>query len=61
MFSFIKLNFRFKGKKQPAMQNNSVNNGIFLFLGTRIWLLVPVYWYENPSEYITERCGYGCM
>ena len=35
------------------MQNNSVNKSIFHFLGTRIWVAMLVYQYENPSGYIT--------
>ena len=35
------------------MQNNSVNKGIFNFLGNRIWVPMPVYHYENHSRYIT--------
>ena len=38
------------------MQNNSVNvkvKGIFHFLGTRIWVAMLVYWYENSSGYVT--------
>ena len=31
------------------MQNNSVNKGIFHFSGARIWVPMPVYWFENPS------------
>ena len=34
------------------MQNNSVNKGIFNFLGARIWAPMPVYWYENRSEHV---------
>ena len=30
------------------MQNNSVNKGIFYFLGGKIWVPMPVYQYENP-------------
>ena len=37
------------------MQNNSVNECIFHFLGARIWAPIPVYRYENPSRYITEK------
>ena len=36
------------------MQNNSVNEGIFRFLGARIWTPMPVYRYENPSGYVTD-------
>ena len=35
------------------MRNNSVNKDIFHFLGARIWMPVPLYWYENRSAYIT--------
>ena len=35
------------------MESNSVNKGIFHFLGARIWVPMPVYWYENPSGYVT--------
>ena len=37
------------------MQNNSANKGIFHFLGARIWVPMPVYWYENRPGYITAR------
>ena len=37
------------------MQNNSANKGIFHFLGARIWVSMPVYWYENRPGYITAR------
>ena len=37
------------------MQNNSVNKCIFHFLGARIWAPMPVYWYENPSGYVTVQ------
>ena len=36
------------------MQKNSVNEGIFRFLGARIWTPMPVYRYENPSGYVTD-------
>ena len=36
------------------MQTNSVNEGIFRFLGARIWTPMPVYRYENPSGYVTD-------
>ena len=36
------------------MQNNSVNKGIFHFLGATIWVPMPVYWYENPSANVTD-------
>ena len=35
------------------MQSNSVNKGIFHFLGARIWVHMPVYRYKNPSGYFT--------
>ena len=35
------------------MQNNSVNKGVFHFLGTRIWVSMPVFWYQNRPGYIT--------
>ena len=55
MFSYLKINlFRFKRKKQPAMQKKCVNNGIFNFFGTRIWAPMLVYRYENPSGYVIE-------
>ena len=25
--------------------------------GDRIWALIPVYWYENPSGYISADCS----
>ena len=37
------------------MRNNSANKGIFHFLGARIWVPMPVYWYENCPGYITAR------
>ena len=36
------------------MQNNSVNKSIFYFLGARIWVPIPVYRYENRSEYVAD-------
>ena len=36
------------------MQNNSVNKIIFHFFGTRILAPMLVYWYENPSGYVSE-------
>ena len=35
------------------MQNDSVNKGIFHFLGDRIWPPMLLYRYENCSEYVT--------
>ena len=35
------------------MRNNSVNEGIFHFLGARIWVPMSVYWYENRSGHIS--------
>ena len=36
------------------MQNNSVNKGIFYFLGARIWAPMLLYWHENPSGYVSD-------
>ena len=36
------------------MQNNSVNKGIFYFLGTRIWASMQVYQHKNPSRFVTD-------
>ena len=36
------------------MQNNSVNKGIFYFLGTRIWAPMQVYQHKNPSRFVTD-------
>ena len=36
------------------MQNNSVNKGIFYFLGGKIWVPMLVYWYENLSGYVMD-------
>ena len=36
------------------MQNNSVNKSIFHLLGARIWVPMPVYWFENPSGNIID-------
>ena len=33
--------------------NNSVNQGIFYFMGARIWAPTPVYRYENRFGYVT--------
>ena len=30
----------------------SVKKGIFPFLGARIWVPIPVYWYKNPGYII---------
>ena len=38
----------------PAIKNVSVNQGLFSFLGARIWLLILAYRYENLSGYATE-------
>lgn len=37
----------------PAIKNASVNQGLFSFLGAKIWLLISAYWYENLSGYAT--------
>ena len=37
------------------MQSDSVNKGIFHFLGAKILASIPVYRYENPTGYITVR------
>ena len=34
------------------MQSNSVNKGIFYFLGGKIWVPMLVYQYENPSGFV---------
>ena len=36
------------------MQNDKVNEGTIHFLGARIWVSMPVYWYENPSGYVID-------
>ena len=36
------------------MQNNSVNKGIFYFLGTRIWAPMQVYQHKDPSRFVTD-------
>ena len=36
------------------MQNNSVNKGVFYFLGSRIWAPMPVYQHKNPSWFVTD-------
>ena len=36
------------------MQNDKVNEGITHFLGARIWVSMLVYWYGNPSGYVTD-------
>ena len=33
------------------MQNNSANKGIFHFAGARIWVVMPVYQYQNCFGY----------
>ena len=53
MFSNIKKNLGLKGKNIAWNQSNSVNKGIFNFLGARTLVPMPVYQYENPSGYVT--------
>ena len=43
------------------MQNNSVNKGIFQFLGARIWVPMSVYQYENSSGYNTDLFYKFCL
>ena len=47
-----------KQKKQPVTENTSVKEGVFSFSGSRIWVSIPVYQYENPSGHVTteSRC-----
>ena len=52
---FLRKNkLRFKRKKHITVQNNNVNKCIFHFLGTRIWVPMSVYRYENPSGCIID-------
>ena len=37
-----------------GVQINSVKKCIFHFLGARIWVPMPAYRYESPSEYVTD-------
>ena len=44
-----------KRKNIAVIENIAVNQNIFSFSGARIWALITVYQYENPSGYITEK------
>ena len=44
-----------KRKNIALIENIAVNQNIFSFSGARIWALITVYQYENPSGYITEK------